>query len=183
MAYNFSVLKTKTKEIAEWLVKELGNIHTGRASVALLDGIRASAYGSMMPLNQLANVGVEDARTIRIAPWDNGVAGAIEKAIQEANLGVSVNNDGKGLRVSFPELTGETRERYAKLVGKKLEEGRISIRAAREEVWSDIQKQEKDGALSEDEKFRAKDEMEKIIKEGNEALDALAEKKEKEILG
>lgn len=183
MAYTFSQLKTKTKEIIDWLGKELGAIHTGRASAALFDGVRASAYGSLMPLNQLANIGVEDARTIRIVPWDQGVSGAIEKAIQEANLGVSVSNDGKGLRVSFPELTGETREKYAKIVGKKLEEARISVRGVREEVWSDIQKQEKDGAMSEDDKFRAKEEMEKLIKESNEQLDSLAKKKEGEILG
>ncbi|GMU74112.1 MAG: ribosome-recycling factor [Candidatus Campbellbacteria bacterium] len=183
MAYNFTHLKTKTKEIGDWLGKELSAIHTGRASAALLDGIRVSAYGSMMPINQLANIGVEDARTVRITPWDHSVASGIEKAIQDASLGVSVGNDGKGIRVSFPELTGESREKYVKIVGKKLEEARISVRSAREEVWSDIQKQEKDGAMSEDDKFRAKEEMEKIIKEGNEALDALAEKKEKEILG
>lgn len=183
MAYNFSPLKQKTKEIADWFAKELSAIHTGRASVALLDGIRASAYGSMMPINQLGNVGVEDARTIRITVWDQGVAGGIEKAIQEANLGVSVGNDGKGIRVSFPELTTESREKYVKVVGKKLEEARISIRSAREEVWNDIQKQEKDGAMSEDDKFRGKEEMEKIIKEANEALDALSKKKETEILG
>lgn len=183
MAYNFSNLKVKTKEIQEWLSKELSAIHTGRASVALLDGIRVSAYGSMMPIHQLANIGVEDARTLRISPWDNSVSGAIEKAIQDANLGVSVGSDGKGIRVSFPDLTTESRERYVKIVGKKLEEARISLRGVREEVWSDIQAQEKEGAMSEDDKFRAKEEMEKYIKEGNEQLDMLAKKKEADILG
>ncbi len=183
MAYNFNDLKLKTKEISEWLSKELSAIHTGRASAALLDGIRVPAYGSMMPINQLANIGVEDARTVRISPWDQGVSSAIEKAIQDANLGVSVGSDGKGIRVSFPEMTTESREKYVKVVGKKLEEARISVRGVREEVWSDIQKQEKDGAMSEDDKFRSKEEMEKLIKEANDALDVLAEKKEKEILG
>lgn len=183
MAYNFSNLKAKTKEIQEWLSKELSAIHTGRASVALLDGIRVLAYGSMMPIHQLANIGVEDARTLRISPWDNSVSGAIEKAIQDANLGVSVGSDGKGIRVSFPDLTTESRERYVKIVGKKLEEARISLRGVREEVWSDIQAQEKEGAMSEDDKFRAKEEMEKYIKEGNEQLDMLAKKKEADILG
>jgi ribosome recycling factor len=183
MAYNFSDLKKKTQEIKEWFSKELSAIHTGRASVALLEGIRVTAYGSSMPINQLANIGVEDARTIRITPWDTSVSSGIEKAIQEANLGVSVGSDGKGIRISFPELTTESREKYVKVVGKKLEDARISVRGVREEVWSDIQKLEKDGKLGEDDKFRAKEEMEKLIKESNDALDTLAKKKETEILG
>jgi ribosome recycling factor len=136
-----------------------------------------------MPIHQLANIGVEDARTLRITPWDVSVSGSIEKAIQEANLGVSVGSDGKGIRVSFPEMTTESRERYVKIVRKKLEEARISIRGIREEVWGDIQAREKAGEMSEDDKFRYKDEMEKYIKEGNEQLETLAKKKETDILG
>ncbi|QQR82733.1 ribosome recycling factor [Candidatus Campbellbacteria bacterium] len=181
MAYNFSDLKKKTAEIQEWLSKELSAIHTGRASVALLDTVRASAYGSFMPITQLANMSVEDARTIRIAPWDSSVLGAIDKALREANLGVSVATDDKGIRVSFPDLTTETREKYVKLVGKKMEEARISIRGVRDEVWNDIQTKEKGGAIGEDEKFRAKEEMEKLIKEANEKLEELARQKEENI--
>ncbi len=166
----------------EWLSKELGNIQTGRATVAFFDGIRAESYGAQMPLNQLAGMTIEDARTIRISPWAQDTATAIEKAIRDANLGVSVVNDGKGIRAIFPELTGETREKYAKIVGKKLEEARISVRGLREEAWSDIQKQEKDGMLSEDDKFVAKETMETMVKETNEKLEAVAKRKTDEIL-
>jgi ribosome recycling factor len=183
MAYSFNNFKEKLGGIAEWLSKELGAVQTGRATVAFLDGIRAESYGSQMPLNQLAGMTIEDARTIRIDPWSTDTTAAIEKAIREANLGVSVVTDGKGIRVIFPELTGETREKYAKLVGKKLEEARISVRALREEVWSDIQKQEKEGAMSEDEKFKGKESMENLVKETNDKLDAIAKRKEEEILG
>ncbi len=183
MAYNFANLKTKTAEIQEWLKKELSSIHTGRASVALLDGVRAEVYGNMMSLQQLASINVEDARTIRIVPWDSGAMSPIDKALREANLGVSVAGDDKGIRVIFPELTGESREKYIKIAGKKLEEARISIRNAREEVWTDIQKKEKEGGMSEDDKFRGKEEMEKIVKEANEALDKLLARKEEEIRG
>ena len=183
MAYNLSGFKTKGKEIEEWLKKELGAIHTGRASIALLDGIRAEVYGNFMPLQQVANMTVEDARSIRIVPWDKGAMGAIDGALREANLGVSVSADDKGIRVIFPELTGESREKYVKIVGKKLEEARISVRNAREEVWSDIQTQQKDGKLSEDDKFRGKEDMEKCVKEMNEALDGIAKRKEEEIRG
>ncbi len=183
MAYSFNDFKTKLSGVSDWLSKELGAVHTGRASIGLLDTVRAESYGTMMPLQQLANMNVEDARTIRISPWAVDTAPAIEKAIREANIGVSIVNDGKGIRAIFPELTGETREKYAKIVGKKLEEARISVRALREEVWNDIQKKEKDGAMSEDEKFRGKEEMEKLIKEANEKLEAIAKRKEDEILG
>lgn len=181
MAYTFTDLKKKTQEINEWLSKELSAIHTGRASVALLDTVRVSAYGSSMPITQLANMSVEDARTIRITPWDSSVLSGIEKALREANLGVSVAADDKGLRISFPDLTTETREKYIKLVGKKMEEARISIRGVRDEIWNDIQSKEKAGTLSEDDKFRAKEEMEKTIKEANEKLEETAKRKEEDI--
>ncbi len=183
MAYQFGTFKTKLAEIEEWFKGECAAIRTGRASIALLDDVRADVYGSKMPLNQVASVTIEDARTIRIAPWDRNNTGSIEKAIRDANLGVSVVGDDKGLRVIFPEMTGESREKYAKLLGKKLEEARVSVRSAREDVWSDIQKKEKDGEMSEDEKFRGKEEMEKLVKETNEKLETLAKRKEEEILG
>ncbi|HXK40253.1 MAG TPA: ribosome recycling factor [Candidatus Paceibacterota bacterium] len=183
MTYSFNDLRTKLTDVSDWLGKELSAVHTGRASIGLLDGVRVDTYGSPMPLQQLANMTVEDARTIRIAPWDAGSVQAIEKALRDANLGVSVVNDGKGIRAVFPELTGETREKYAKAVGKKLEEARISTRTLREEVWSDIQKQEKEGKMSEDDKFRSKETMETLIKEANERLEAVAKRKEEEILG
>ena len=181
MSYAFSDLKKKTQEIQEWLTKELSAVHTGRASVSLLDTVRVPAYGSSMPITQLANMSIEDARTIRISPWDTSVLGAIDKALREANLGVSVATDEKGLRVSFPDLTTETREKYVKLVGKKMEEARISIRGVRDEVWNDIQVKEKGGTLGEDDKFRAKEEMEKIIKETNDKLESIARQKEESI--
>ena len=183
MAYQFNSFKEKLAGVSEWLAKELSAVTTGRASIALLDGIRAESYGSMMPINQLANMSVEDARTIRIVPWAADTLSSIDRALREANLGFSVSGDDKGIRVVFPELTGETREKYAKVVGKKLEEARISVRALREEVWTDIQKQEKDGGMSEDDKFKAKENMEAMVKDANEKLEATAKKKEEDIRG
>lgn len=182
MAYNFSSFKQSLADVPEWLSKELSGIQTGRATLAFFDGLRVESYGSMMPINQVAGMNVEDARTVRIAPWDRNSVGPIEKALRESNLGVSVVTDDKGIRAIFPELTTETREKYAKLVGKKLEEARISVRSLREDVWSDIQKQEKEGAMGEDDKFSAKETMEKMVQETNQKLEALAERKEKEIM-
>ncbi len=181
MAYDFKPFEGRIREITERLTKELGNVRTGRAAPAILDGIQIESYGTRVPLNNVANIAVEDARTLRIAPWDMSQAKEIEKAITVANLGVSVGADEKGVRVFFPELTGERRIALVKLAKERVEEMRIALRAARDEVWTDIQKQEKDGALSEDEKFRSKEEMQKRVDAANANFDAALERKEKEI--
>jgi ribosome recycling factor len=181
VAYDFSKLKKAVADKEEWLRKELAGIRTGRATSALLDGIQVEAYGSRSPLNQIAGITTEDAKTLRVQPWDVTLVKAIEKAITVADLGVSLSTDESSVRVIFPDLTSERRQQLAKLVRERLEDAKVAMRGAREEAWSDIQKREKDGGLGEDEKFRAKDEMEKLVKEGNERLDELAKKKEEEV--
>lgn len=181
MAYNFSPLKQGIKDVEEWLKREFSNIRTGRATPAILDSIQVEAYGSDMPINQVANVSVEDARMLRITPWDMGVTKSIEKAILTSDLGLSVSVDDKGLRVVFPDLTSERRASFVKLAKQKLEDAKISIRGEREKVMKDIDRQEKDGAMSEDEKFRLKTELQKILDDSSKILDELFAKKEKEI--
>lgn len=181
MAYDFSQLKTKIKDTEEWLKKELSSIRTGRANMSVLDSIQAEVYGSYMPLNQLANISIEDARTIRIAPWDTTATKAIEKAITASNLGLSAAVDDKGVRLFFPELTGERRAMLVKVAKEKAEEARITLRKEREVSWDGIQKKEKEGGMGEDEKFRYKDEMQKYIDEANKKLDELFAAKEREI--
>jgi len=181
MMYQFNEIKQNLEKVREWLINEFAGIRTGRATIALLDSITIESYGAQSPLNQVAGVMVEDARTIRINPYDAGQLKEIEKSITDADLGVSISTDEKGLRVIFPELTSERRELLVKQVGKKLEEARISIRKEREDVWSDIQKQEKDGDMTEDEKFRSKEEMEKVVTDFQKELEELAKNKENEI--
>jgi ribosome recycling factor len=181
MAYDFKPLEKRIKELEEKLGRELGGIRTGRANPAVLDGVSIESYGTRMPLNQVANIGVEDPRTLRIAPYDQNNAKEIEKAVTQANLGLSVGADERGVRVSFPELTGERRAELVKLAKEKMEELRAQLRVARDEVWSDIQKQEKEKKMSEDDKFRAKDEMEKKVKAANQKFDEALSRKEKEI--
>lgn len=181
MAYDFSNLKQKVTDTEEWLKKEFQGIRTGRATPALLDSIQVESYGARVPLNQVGNVGVEDARTLRVSIWNAEQIKSVEKAITDANLGVGVSSDEKGVRVTFPELTSERRETLIKLSKDKLEEARVSLRNERDNIWNDIQKQEKGGDISEDEKFLHKDEMQKLIDEGNKALDELGRKKEEEI--
>lgn len=179
--YDFSHLIQQIEDTQEWLKKEYQTLRTGRATPALLDGIQVESYGARMPLNQVANVGVEDARTLRVTPWDASQVKEIEKAITAADFGVGVSADSAGVRVSFPELTADRRDSLIKMARTKLEDSRQSLRGIREEVWNDIQKQEKNGEMSEDEKFAAKDTLQKHIDAGNAALEALCSKKEEEI--
>ena len=182
MNYNFNTFKKRIAEIEQWLATEYSTLRTGRATLAVLDKVVVDSYGSSMPIKNVANMSVEDARTLRVVPWDKTQIAAIEKAIVVEDLGVSVVNDGQGLRIVFPELTGESRERTARLAKQKLEDARVSLRKEREEVWSDIQKKEKDGDMNEDEKFRSKEDMQNITDEANNKLDVLLAKKEDEIL-
>ena len=158
-------------------------MRTGRAGPAILDGVQVESYGTRVPINQVANIAIEDARTLRIVPWDMSLAKEIEKAITLANLGLSVGMDEKGVRVFFPELTAERRTSLVKLAKEKVEEMRTALRLARDEVWSDIQKQEREGTLPEDEKFRAKEEMQKRVDAANATFDTALVRKEKEIAG
>lgn len=181
MAYDFKKLKENIKGAEEWLKKEYSTLRTGVASPAILDGVFVEAYGSRMPLNQVANIGIEDARVIRITPWDKSQSKAIEKAVTVANLGVSVGTDDKGVRIFFPELTTDRRELLIKTAKSKLEETKIKVRGFRDETLKDIEEKKKNAEMGEDDMYRYKDEMQKIIEEGNASFEVLLTKKEKEI--
>ncbi len=181
MAYDFKPFEKRIKEIEERAAKELSGIRTGRAAPAILDGVQVESYGARVPIVQVATVSVEDARTIRITPWDMSNAKEIEKAITQANLGLGVGADEKGIRVSFPDLTSERRAQLLKLAKEKVEELRTELRAARDQVWNDIQKQEKEKLMTEDDKFRSKDEMQKRVDAANKDFDGALDRKEKEI--
>ena len=181
MTYDFSTLKTRIKETEEWLARELSGVRTGRATPTLLDAVKAEAYDTHTPLRELASVSVEDARTLRIIPWDMSLIKKIEKGITDANLGVGISSDDQGLRVSFPELTSERRTQLVKLAKEKVEEARTMLRSLRDDVWNDIQKQERDGKMPEDDKFRAKEDMQKRVDAANTKFDEALMRKEKEI--
>jgi ribosome recycling factor len=179
--FNFSELKENIKGVEEWLQKELSVIRTSRANSAILDFVQVEAYGSKMAIKELANIVVEDAKSVRIEPWDMSVGKSIEKAITTSNLGLSVAPFEKGLRIIFPELTAERREQFIKVVKNKLEEARVSLRGLRDKTGKAIDEKEKSGGMGEDDKFRFKEEMQKMIDEAGRKIEALAEKKEKEI--
>lgn len=177
MSYNFSNFKSSLKKVEEFLSKEYSQLNIGRASPMVLDGVSVSSYGSYMPLKNVANISIEDPKTLRIAPWDKSQIKEIEKAIMAANIGLSLATDDMGIRVIFPQLTTETRQSLVKVLKEKLEESRITVRRERETVLNDI------STLTEDEKFRAKEELQKIIDETNANLESIFEKKETEVLG
>jgi ribosome recycling factor len=181
MAYDFKPFEKKLQEIEGRAMKELSQVRTGRANPSVLDSVRVESYGTMMGISQLAAVSVEDARTLRITPWDPSQVKEIEKAVTVANLGLSVGSDEQGVRVFFPELTSERRTILLRLAKDKMEEIRAQVRMARDEVWNDIQKQEKEKKMSEDDKFRNKEGMQKRVDELNKKLDEALERKEKEI--
>lgn len=178
---DFNQVTTKLTETLDWLKKEFSAIRSGQSSPALLDGVTVESYGAFMPMNQVSTVGVEDARTLRISPYDAAQIPAIEKAIQEANLGVSVASDSAGLRVIFPELTADRRTQLQKLAKSKQEDARIAVRAIRDEAMKHIEKSEKAGDISEDDKFTQKEKVQKSVEETNSTLEALYAVKEKEL--
>ncbi|MFZ2038836.1 MAG: ribosome recycling factor [Minisyncoccia bacterium] len=181
MAYDFNIFKNKVKEVEDWLHKEYQGIRTGQASPMILDGVRVEAYGQMSPVNQVAGITTEGARSLRVVPWDNSVLKALEKAIQVANLGVSVMSDDKGIRVNFPELTSETRTTLLKLAKSKLEDARISLRSARTDTLTDLDKKKDDGLIGEDDHKRNKVELQKYVDDSNLKLEEVFARKEKEI--
>jgi ribosome recycling factor len=179
--YNFKNLQNNIQETESWLSGELAGIRTGRAAISFLDPVLVDAYGSKMPLKEVSSISIEGPKSIRLEPWDKGLIKAIEKSLQAASLGVSVNVDDRGLRVIFPDLTSERRQELSKLAGAKLEEARVRLRSHREKEWNEIQAKEKEGGMGEDDKFRLKDEMQKYIDEANNRFEGLADKKKTEI--
>lgn len=178
---NMDNISEKLQEVTAWLQKEFSSIRTGQASPMLLDNVKVESYGTYMPINQVGSINIEDARTLRISVWDKQAVSAIERAIQDANLGISTVADSDGVRVIFPELTSERRVQLLKLAKSKLEDARISVRAVRDEIMKIIDKQQKDGEMSEDERFTHKETIQGRVDATNRALETLFIQKETEL--
>jgi ribosome recycling factor len=166
----------------ERLQKELGALRTGRATPALVEEIKVNAYGSPMEIRGLASIAVSDAKTIVIEPWDKSLTQNIEKGIRDAGVGLNPVADGQILRITLPQMTEENRKQIVKVMKEKVEEARIRLRGAREEVREEVLKKEKEKEFSEDEKFKLFDELEKLTKEFNERITQISERKEEEIM-
>ncbi len=164
------------------LENELKRIRTGRASASLMDGIKLDYYGTLTPLNQMSTVAVPESRLITIQPWDASMIKEIEKAILKSDLGLTPSNDGKLIRIAIPPLSEERRKELVKLVNKSCEEHKVAIRNIRRDSNELIKGFKKDGDVSEDDAFKAQDQIKKITDEFVKKVDEVYKAKEKEIL-
>ncbi len=161
---------------------ELATVRTGRASPHLLDRIMVDYYGAQTPLKQLANIATSDARLLTVTPFDKGSIGAIEKAIQESDVGLTPSNDGNVVRLQIPELTEERRREMVKVVHGVAEEGRVAIRNVRRDVMQDLRELKNEGEVGEDDERRAESALQKQTDDSIAEIDSLLKGKEEEIL-
>ena len=174
--------RTRMRKAVTHLQEEFGGIRTGRASPAQAEKIMVDYYGAMTPLQQLAGFSVPEPRVLVVQPYDKGAMKAIEKAIQQSDLGINPSNDGQVIRLTFPQLTEERRKDLVKVVKHRAEEGRVSVRNVRRDARKDLEGLEKQGELSRDELERVEKDLEKAVHEVIAEIDEMVTHKERELL-
>lgn len=174
--------KGEFQAVIEHFQKDLQSLRTGRASAALVEGIRVESYGQLMDLKSVANISTPDAKTVQIEPWDKGIVKEIEKAIVESSLGMAPNVAGTVIRLVMPPMTEENRKNMAKVLHQKEEQAKISIRNLRDKIKTAIQNDEKANVIAEDEKRRQLEALDKAVAEWNGKIESVTAEKEKEIL-
>ena len=162
--------------------QEYNSLRAGRANPQALDRIMVDYYGTPTPINQVGNISVPEPRMLIIALWDTKMIPNVEKAIQKSDLGINPANDGKVIRLIFPELTEERRKDLAKVIRKKAEESKVAVRAIRRDAMEDIKKQKKDNLLTEDDQKKLEEKVQKLTDEKVKEIDTIAQAKEKEIM-
>ena len=177
----YEMTREKMDKALEHLETELSRIRAGKANIHILDGIMVDYYGAMTPLNQVSNISTPDAKTIAIQPWEKKMIDPIERAIQQANIGITPVNNGELIRLSIPPLTEERRITLVKQVRGEGENARVSIRNSRREANDEYKQMQKDG-LSEDDSKRAEENIQEITKEYSEKIDQIVEAKEEDIM-
>lgn len=174
--------KRKMDKVLEAMARDLSRVRTGRASVALLEGIKVECYGTTMPLSQVASLAAPESRLLTVQPWDASVMGDIEKAILKSDLGLNPVNDGKIIRLPIPALTTERRKELVKMVKKMEEEAKVALRNVRREANEDFKEMKKEKLLAEDDAHRGTEEVQKITDNYTKKVEAQAAEKEKEIM-
>ena len=162
--------------------QEYNSLRAGRANPQALDRITADYYGTPTPVNQMGNISVPEPRMLIISLWDTKLIPVVEKAIQKSDLGINPANDGKVIRLIFPELTEERRKDLAKVIRKKAEESKVAVRSIRRDAMEDIKKQKKDNLLTEDDQKKLEEKVQKLTDEKVKEIDTIAQAKEKEIM-
>ncbi len=175
-------MKRKMNKVLEVMAQDLARVRTGRASVALLEGIKVEAYNASMPLPQVASLAAPEPRLLTVQPWDPTLLGDIEKAIMKSDLGLTPTNDGKIIRLPIPALTTERRKELVKMVKKMGEEGKVALRNVRRDANERLKDLKKDKQISEDDAHRAQEDVQKITDDFIKKVDAQAAEKEKEIM-
>ncbi len=179
---NYTDLEEKMKKTVSVYEENLSEIRAGRANPAILNKIKVDYYGVPTPINQVAGISVPEARLIVIQPWDTGILKEIEREILKADIGINPNNDGKVIRLNFPELNEERRKELVKEVKKIAEEARIAIRSIRRDSIDSYRKMQKDSEITEDELKQAEEDIQKITDKNIASIDNILENKEKEIM-
>ena len=179
---DYTNIKERMDKAVSFFNEKLSEIRAGRANPAILNKIRIDYYGTPTPINQIAGVSVPEARMIVIQPWDASALKEIEKAILASDIGINPNNDGKVIRLNFPELTEERRKDLVKDIRKTAEEARVSIRSIRRDGMEDVKAKQKNGEITEDDKARQEDEIQKLTDKYIAQIDKVLENKEKEIM-
>ena len=174
-------IRPELEKTIEYIASEFGKIRTGQASPALVADIMVDVFGQRMSLKQLAAITIPEPRQILVDPWDKSYLEPIEKALHASSLGTSPIVDKNSVRITLPEMTQEYRDTLLRLISEKAEEGKKTLRRWREEAWGEIQEKTRKGEIREDDKFRGKEELQKIIDEYTEKIDKLVEKKTKEV--
>ncbi|MBN1596181.1 ribosome recycling factor [candidate division FCPU426 bacterium] len=174
--------QSRMSRAIEALRREFSTVRTGRASSAILDSVRVEYYGSPMPVNQVASIATPDAKTLEIKPWDASILGEIEKAILKANLGITPMNDGKLIRLAFPQLTEERRKELVKHVHKMAEDAKVEIRGHRRKSMEMLKELRKGKALSEDNEKAAEEKIQKLTDEFIAQVDDVTKHKEHELM-
>ncbi len=180
--FSVSALSARMEKSVEALREELGGLRTGRASASMLDPVMVDAYGSPMPLNQLATVSVPEARMISVQVWDRSMAAAVDKAIRDAGLGLNPIAEGANIRVPLPELNEERRRELTKVAGSYAEQARVAVRHIRRDGMDALKKAEKDGDMSKDEMHQYSEQVQKATDEAIAKIDEMTANKEKEIM-
>lgn len=174
--------KSRMDKSLESLRAELAQVRTGKATTALLDGVKVDYYGTMTPINQVGNLSVLDAHTLSITPWDKTMVQMVEKAIMEANLGYNPVSDGTNIRIPVPPLNEERRREFVKLIKKFGEDTKVAVRNIRRDANEHLKKEEKDKKISEDQKKDGEDRIQKLTDEHVNKVDEILKHKEKEIM-
>ncbi len=177
-----SEIKRKMDKVLEVMARDLSRVRTGRASVALLEGIKVECYGTSMPLSQVASLAAPESRLLTVQPWDPTVLGDIEKAILKSDLGLNPVNDGKLIRLPIPALTTDRRKELVKMVKKMAEEAKVALRNIRREANEDLKEMKKEKLLPEDDAHRGQEEVQKVTDDFIKKVDVQAAEKEKEIM-